>query len=463
MFCVGSGPLKSFLQPGKKTGEAGPLFAMVALYLVVLFVAGGASRMTASGQVVIRLTSFLYLCGLAIWWPRDRSFQAKPILYLLLASIALVLVQLIPLPPSVWQGLPGRELFKAADTDPTIWRPLAIVPSNAMNAAISLVVPLVVYLLMVAMPRSSDRRIVSLLLGLVVVNMLIGLIQAAGVALHDPFVNGEGSIAGTFANRNHFALFLAFGCLLTPVWALRGETRPSWRLFIALGLLPLFLLTILASGSRAGMLVGIVGLAGGAFLVRHRIRTLLAPYPRWVGPALLGSIILVIGTLVLLSVDQGRAASISRILNVTADTESDLRKRALPTVLVMLRDYWPIGAGFGGFDILFRIHEPDALLNPTYFNRAHDDLLEIVIDGGIAGAALLMTGLGWWIYGSIRAFRGGSDRPYSQLGSIMILLIIIASTVDYPARTPMIMGWLVIAAVWLHGTAGSPRAAVAVK
>lgn len=443
------------------SGKVEPLFIVLALYLLVLLLAGGASRMTVSGQIVVRFVSFAYLCGLALWWPRARSFGGRPILFLLVAANALLLIQLVPLPPSIWHALPGRDVFVVPGIDSMTWRPIAIVPSAAVNAVISLIVPLVTYLLMVAMPRSQEHRIAGLLLSFVVIDMLLGLVQLSGVPFHDPFVNGQGSVAGTFANRNHFALILAIGCLLAPVWALRGEHRPTWRLFVAIGLLPLLVLTILASGSRAGMLVGMIGLAGGGFLVRGHIRTILKPYPRWIGPALIVSLILAIGILILLSIDQGRASSISRVLTVGADSDSDMRKRALPTVLAMLRTYFPIGAGFGGFDVLFRIHEPDALLKPTYFNRVHNDLLEVVLDGGIAGAALLLAGLGWWLYATILAFRAGSERIFSRVGGLMILLIIVASIVDYPARTPMVMGWLIIAAIWLHGSTVVPYRSIA--
>ncbi len=333
---------------------------------------------------------------------------------------------------------------------------MAIVPSAALNAVISLIVPLVTYLLISALPRSQDRRIVDLLLSIVVIEMLVALVQLSGISFHDPFVNGRGTVAGTFANRNHFALFLAFGCLLAPVWALRGEGRPTWRLFLILGLLPLLLLTILASGSRGGMFVGVIGFIGGGLLVREHIRALLKPYPRWIGAALIGFMLALVGLLILLSVDLGRAASITRIL--AGDADSDMRKRAMPTILTMLKTYFPVGAGFGGFDILFRIHEPDALLKPTYFNRAHNDFLEVVLDGGLAGALLLLAGLGWWLNATVRAFRAGSDQILNRLGALMILLIVLASMIDYPARTPTIMACLVIAGVWLHRSAVDRRA-----
>ena len=63
---------------------------------------------------------------------------------------------------------------------------------------------------------------------------------------------------------------------------------------------------------------------------------------------------------VLISVAAGRAVSINRAL--TVDAGQDMRARGLPTVLEMIRTYFPFGSGLGGFDPIFRIHEPFELL-----------------------------------------------------------------------------------------------------
>src|SRR3546814_8158382 len=76
-----------------------------------------------------------------------------------------------------------------------------------------------------------------------------------------------------------------------------------------------------------------------------------------------------------------RAESVRRAFEI--DPGQDLRTPGLPTVLSMIAAYFPAGAGFGGFDPIFRLHEPLQLLKPPYFNHAHNDFLEIVLDGGL--------------------------------------------------------------------------------
>jgi O-antigen ligase len=107
--------------------------------------------------------------------------------------------------------------------------------------------------------------------------------------------------------------------------------------------------------------------------------------------------------------------------------------------------------------------EPDHLLQPSYFNRAHNDWLELVLDGGILAAALLAVAAGWWLYASWKAWTSKPARDLPRLGSAAVLLVMLASIPDYPARTPMIMAILALAALWLTGnTQAEQRRAAAV-
>lgn len=427
-------------------------FILLAALLSTLWVAGGASRGDVAGQVVVRGASWLVVIVAILFGPRPSAEGARPVLVLLLAALGLVLLQLVPLPPSWWSALPGREPFTgAAAGGPDVWRPWSLTPGATVNAASSLIVPFAVLLLAVQLPEAERGRAPGLILCLVAGSTLVGLLQFSGVALDNPLVNDSaGQVAGAFANRNHFALFLAFGCMLAPVWAFRDGRRPEWRGPVALGLVLLFALTILASGSRAGLVLGLLGLGFGLILVRQGIRTALARHPRWAFPALVAGVLGLLAIFVLLSVRADRAVSIERLTAV--DQGSDMRARGLPTVLAMIRDYFPAGSGLGGFDPVFRMHEPFGLLKLTYFNHAHNDFLEVVMDAGLPGLLLLAAGIAWWAWASVRAWRAGTGVRHAlpKLGSATILLLLAASAVDYPARTPMMMAVAVIAGLWLN-------------
>lgn len=440
---------------------------LLAALLSVLWIAGGASRADATGQIVVRGTAWGVLIVTILFGFGDRSRRsdmpgrftwhgdAWPVACLIAAALLLVLSQLLPLPPEVWQALPGREPLieagrLAGGGQP--WRPLAIVPGAAVNAASSMIIPLTVFVVAIGLPRTERAYLPGLLLLFIAASVLIALLQVSGTGFDNPLVNDTpGQIGGLFANRNHFALFTAMGCLIAPVWAFQEGKPPRWRGFVALALILLFVLTILASGSRTGMVLGVLGVALGLVIVREGIRKELRHLPKWTFPALIAGIVGIIVAFVIISVMAGRAVSINRVIAI--DPGQDMRSRGLPTVLAMIREYLPLGSGLGGFDPIFRMHEPFALLKFTYFNHAHNDFLEIALDAGIPGVLLLAAALAWWLWASVRAWRAGSGMRHAlpKLGSAVLLLVIVASAFDYPARTPIIMAMLVIAGLWLSG------------
>lgn len=437
-----------------------PAFVMLLIFMIFLFVAGGSARADVMGQAVVRGIAALALAGVTLLAPTPRFQDAKPVLYLMIATIAIVLLQLVPLPPGVWHTLPGRAIFEQAVSGEQPWRPLSIVPDLTLNAAASLLVPLAILVLAVSLRPTERNHLPAFVLALIFASMLTAVLQFSGSRIDNPLINDDAvSVSGSFANRNHFALFLALGCLAAPLWPFLHNYRAPWRGPVALGLVVLFLLGILASGSRAGMLVGGLALVLGLLLAQHGIRRALRHAPRWTFPAFIAAIVATLGIFVFISVSANRAESISRVM--TLDAGADVRAHALPTVLSMIQVYFPAGSGFGGFDPIFRLHEPFALLKPTYFNHAHDDLLEVLLDGGLPALVLLVIALSWWLRASIRVWRAPAEPQIllGRMGSVMLLLIVIASVVDYPARTPMIMAMIVLAALWLSWASATPNRA----
>lgn len=426
--------------------------ALVVVFGVVLWLAGGASRPDAVGQVLVRGAAWAVLILMALVGGRPRFGEVKPVALVLFAALLLVCVQLIPLPPGIWQALPGRAIFADAarlsgQVQP--WRPLSLVPGATINAAFSLVVPLAMLVLMTGLSTSDRQRLPGMLLCLIVFSALVGFLQFTGAGFDNPLVNeASGEVSGLFANRNHFALLMAMGCVLAPAWAFGRRHSARWRPPVALGMLLFFALMILASGSRAGLLLGALALAAGLASAWSGIRRELGRYPRWVSFALITGAVAVITISVLTSVAAGRAVSIERAL--TLDPGQDMRTRGLPTVLAMIGEYFPIGSGVGGFDPVFRLHEPFSLLKPTYFNHAHNDFAEIALDAGLPGLLLLFAALVWWGRASLQAWRSRSAEGVSaRLGSALLMLTLVASMFDYPARTPMVMVIVVVAGCWL--------------
>lgn len=422
---------------------------MLGLFLVVLWLAGGASRGDVAGQIIVRSAAFVTLAVLAVVGRWPAAGYARPVGFVLAAAVLIAAVQLLPLPAGLHVVLPGRDMLDGTPVMESGGR-WSLVPGGTLNALVALIVPVTVLALLAVSTTAERARLPGIVLALAVASMLVGLLQFSGAGFDNPLVNDSlGGVSGTFANHNHFALFLALGCLVLPVWMFREGERLGWRGPIGLGLLLLFALMILASGSRAGMTVGALAIAIAGVLLWPRLRRELRNAPRWVLPTAVAVAVALLAVLVIASVATDRAVSIQRSLAL--DVEQDMRSRALPTVWHMTQTSFPAGLGLGSFEAAFRMNEPFALLKPTYFNQTHNDLIAVVLDAGLPGLLLLVAAAAWWVWASIRAWR----RPACQrsvlarLGSAMLLLIVLASVVDYPARTPLIMAMIVIAAVWL--------------
>lgn len=422
--------------------------------------AGGASRGDVLGQVVVRAIAWLLLLIAIVFGERPALHLGGPARWFLFLAIGVSLVQLIPLPPGFWQLLPGRSVVSEAalvSGQPQPWRPLSIVPGATRNAAASLIVPLTILVLATAMKPNERAYLPHMLLALIGSSLFIGLLQIIGAGFDNPFVNDTpGQISGVFANRNHFALFLSLGCLLAPIWALADSRQLAWRLPLGVGLTLLMVLTILATGSRAGLVLTVLALVMAAFHLRPHVKRVTTRYPRWITFALAGAFAAIAAAFLAISVLANRAQSISRLF--ADDVGQDLRARSLPIVIRMIREYFPFGTGLGSFDPMFRMHEPLSLLKFTYFNHVHNDFLEVVLDAGLPGLLLLVMAVGWTVYAGFRAWRKASgrraafdDQGLARIGSSMLVLIYVASIFDYPARTPMIMAMMMIAGLWLGG------------
>lgn len=426
-------------------------FWMLVIFLGVLWMAGGSSRADVVGQVVTRTVAWIMLVIYILAGPPIVWARMRPVAIILGLCIFLVVCHLVPLPPAIWSSLPGREILLPAATLaglPQPWRPLSISPSATINALNSLVVPCVTLVLAAALSREQHRRIASLLLALVVGGCLIGLVQLSGSRFDNLLINEmQGYVSGNFANRNHLALFVAIGCVLALEWGTRDTPWNRWKALASLAMLTIFFMIILTTGSRTGLIVGLVAIGAAAAIVRKQAMHEIKRLPSSIVLAVGAGMAAMVATAMILAIKFGRAEAIDRL---ALNAGEDLRVKAVPVVIGMIGDYFPAGSGMGTFDPAYRISEPIALLRSTYFNHAHNDWLEVALDGGLPGILLMMAAVGWWLRASVEAWRthqpnGALARPATAI----CLLVMAASITDYPARTPMIMATLVLAAMWM--------------
>jgi O-antigen ligase len=439
-------------------------FWLLVSFLVLVFFTGGGSRNDIQSLIVLRPAAVL-MCGIALLTLTREQVRAYRVVFsIAAATFCLVLIHTIPLPPALWHHIPGREILIEVDRISGIgdqWRPIAMIPSLAWNAFFALFVPLAVLLHGVQLTLEERFRLLPVLLGLGLLSGFWGLMQVVGAGdgplyLYEQTTNG--AAVGLFANRNHQAALLS--CLFPAfaIFASLGASRQeqvkvkSWlAIAFCLFLVPLILVT----GSRAGIVTGIIGLACAFLLYRTpQTATPTRQAPPRFDPRI-AFIFFGILVLIALTVIMSRAEALRRLL--VADQVEDLRWRMWGPIADMALKYFPFGSGIGSFIQVYQIDEPATLLGPNYVNHAHNDWLEIWLTAGVPGAILLMIAVVAFMratYTNVTARHKESRTvAHARLGAAIIFIFALASVVDYPLRTPSIACICVIAVLWLGGKA----------
>lgn len=444
-------------QPSVRNWTHEARFWIYLVFLAACFLMGGGSRLDILSLPILQPFAVLCLAALLLLPGRKDLAPLHVPLLLLLALAAIMMAQLIPLPPDVWAQLPGHARF-AAIVDPAIgtrpWRPISITPDLTLASLVGLIVPATALIGFSTLTVEQNRRLLPFLLVMTTASIVLGLAQVAGgpnSALYFYRITNNDSLVGLFSNRNHQALLLAMTWPLLALWAIEPTDRKQPLKWVIVVAMALFLLPVLiATGSRGGLFLAVLGIAA-AFLIARTgnsglLRARLARFSRWIWAGAVAVAAMLVAATIVFSRDE----ALQRLIGTNFAQET--RLQALPTLIRILRDFFPVGSGFGSFDPIYRAYEPVELLAPTYLNHAHDDLVELIITGGVAGLLVAALFILWLVRRIIVAFR--APRPsrrgdYARTASVMIAMILLSSLVDYPLRTPLMSAIFAIACGWL--------------
>lgn len=410
----------------RRGGDASPLLTWgLGLYLVLAFCVGGASQDNDGFDLILRLAALplLGIGALRLMASADRPRIAL----LLLASLALLpLVQLVPLPPGVWSALPGRSsiaddlrLVGAGE----VWRPISLAPAATLDALLGLTPFAAVFVGVLTIRRSEAEALWLLTAAIAVVSVAIGGFQLAGGAssafrIYGP--DGGRAATGLFANRNHWAGFLAASLPALAAAAFYGRElvgRGRTSLVLALGAAACLALLagVAISGSRAG--------AGLLLLTGLGLVPLLKPRREDRRRLLLPGLLLLIALGLAVT---GSWVAAERFQDAPEDLRFDIWADTWRLVLGHL----PFGSGGGSFEPVFAGVETPDTLTSGFTNQAHNDWLEVLLEYGVL-ALLPAAALGLLIRQALR--HVGGQRALLGLAVIVLLA---ASVVDYPLRTP---------------------------
>ncbi len=416
-------------------------------FLAFALLLGGSGRADVVSLVILRpLAALAFAYGMIQLQGVRRTGFAFPI-GAFVALAALAVVQLIPLPPGIWTSLPGREPLIAGHEAAQLalnWQPISVTPMATLNSLGAFIVPLAVLSLFAAADEETRLHAVMLICAFMLLSSAVAVLQsiAPGTsALYFYRSTNEASPVGLFANRNHQAVMLAATIpFILAIGERFGEERGPqffWvGRFVALGLVALAVMT----GSRAGSVLAIGAFAIVAPLFTYarlvaRGKTRNLRKLKFTILAMPVVFLLIVAALFLL----GGGAAFERLAD--KDGFGDLRFQILPEVFAMIAHSLPFGWGLGSFPDVYEIYERREMIQPSYINHAHNDWLEVMVEGGIIAPVIMLSLAVWTLRKAwqnkrqILSPRGDEGRiRFAALAALTILIA--ASLFDYPLRTP---------------------------
>ncbi|WP_114390289.1 O-antigen ligase family protein [Notoacmeibacter marinus] len=322
-----------------------------------------------------------------------------------ISAIAICMVQLVPLPIEIARF--GREeLFENArfGLDGLSWHAVSLAPGRTVDSLLW-VMSLTIYAAAVSSlePRQRETLISYFLVG-TLLNVVFALMSYAAVRSGKIEFVGYYAAAGIFANANHFGTLVFATMVLMIFYLLRRG-----MLLAAIAYCVLALITLFATSSRAAALVGIIVAVLGAAVIFAGRRSLRIGLGAAIGLACLAYF------------------GLAQQMQVNELSLDAIRSEAFATTWRAAWDNLPFGTGFGTFLNAYKSYETEIFR--VQINHAHNDYVELVLEGGIFIILLIIA---FFIYFGYLITRSHVESAPALIG---LLAILIHSLVDYPLRT----------------------------
>ncbi len=409
--------------------------SVAPLYLLLCLVLGGGAE-GIWRNLALQLIAVVIIAWAAIERPSERTLRpARQLALIVSLALLLLAMQLVPLPPSVWSALPGRQpLIEGyqllGQTAP--WLPISLTPYSTMAALPWLLPPLAMLAAILRLKAYRTSWLVAALLAGTILGVLLGALQVSsspGMQWYLYRITNPGFATGFFANKNHMATLLLVSIpFLAALFARAQGGKPQhfYPLLAAGGGVVLIIIVGLAlNRSVAGWGLALPVLIASSLIVAKG-------WARATGAALgVSSALAAIALLTLF------VAPVHDRLGRIADTSVQTRTEIFSSSTRAALEFAPMGSGFGSFVETYRMFEDPSRVDTTYVNHAHNDYLELLIETGLPGLLLLLLFLAWWGSLAIQQWRGAADA-YGRAASIATAAILAHSIVDYPLRTAAI-------------------------
>ena len=426
---------------------------LAPVYLVLCVLLGGASAAGFVANSVLQLVGIVLIgviCARDSTLPLPRA--ARSFIVILAGIAGYLLFCLIPLPAVLWSLLPGREGivrgYQLVGMAPPALG-LTLAPEGTVRALLSFLPPLAMFMAFLTASSLGRRDTLIILVIVAIASILLGVMQimtGAQSFYYLYYYTSRGGAVGFFANRNHLATL----CLMTLPFVAglaarldRSGPRAARVGRRTIGAIAIGFLTLgtLLVQSIAGWLLLLPTLIGCLLVYKTghggKLSKVIAP---------IGGIIAFVAILIALFAPVA-PVDFSRTVGEVGPQQ---RRTIMTTSFTAAKNYLPFGSGLGSFVSIYPRYEDPSQIERVYVNHAHNDYLELLLEGGIP-AFLLMGALLWWI--STRAARmwssSGALRPLGRAATVSIGVLLAHSFVDYPFRTAAIAAVAAIACALL--------------
>jgi exopolysaccharide production protein ExoQ len=406
-----------------------------AFLLFVAIVFGGGGSGAGIFNLIVQLTAlaiiFLNSDALSNFFKRAPSLLT----WLVAATLFLPIFQSLPLPPSVWQALPGRSLVIESLNfldDEGSWFPMSLNWRRTMIAFFALMPPFAILILVWDTPKIDQKPLTLLLVGACIFVILLGALQLKTGNQRFFFFDetfGSNELHGTFANRNSAGLFIDIAlCALIGTFPKGGPSK-TWLLGAGV-ISALFLVGLVLTRSRSSLMLSLIPLA---LLVYKAVRSeTIQKFPRRaIIRSLVGLALLTASAATLVIENNQIQRTFSRF-----DDLQDIRPLIWSDTMVAVKRFWPLGSGIGTFDEVFQVDEALENLGPGRAARAHNDYLEVALESGLFGLTLLA---GWALLLLTSVFRAARSAGHESAPIAALALLAFQSILDYPLRNQALL------------------------
>ncbi|RUV62421.1 O-antigen ligase family protein [Mesorhizobium sp. M5C.F.Ca.IN.020.29.1.1] len=382
-------------------------YLLGSVLFISLLIGGG----TASGLYTDTLIEVAAIITAAAVFSQTSGRRIPyTILWLLIFAVALVILQIVPLPAAILNGLrPELLLGDSWLAGQSGFRFVSVGVGRTIECLLYLVASAAFFLSVLRLRTEQVQGLLPFFFMGVICNGLAGAIQ---YSLSDD-IAVEGLLpftinAGLFANENHFAALLFVSIPFVAYYGLfRGHLLSG-----SLGLATLLLL-LLAVGSRAGVLIGL------AITVLSIV--FLSARSRVSGLSILA---------VFIGLSVYTVGAWTRIDAEVVDPAFG-RGEFARTTIEGIKENLATGVGFGNFQKAYQIYEKEGMIFKQYVNHAHNDYLEIAFEGGVIAILLMMFYFILLLAALVRIRRD----PLQKAAFLSVSFLLIHSLVDYPLRT----------------------------